>query len=180
MRWLAWIWGVGGLSALLLNALWKLAPLSLEALQQDWSAVHWIFAVPWVLFMAYAEGYRGFQKGYSPRVVRRAVHLFDNPNPLHLALAPAFLMGLFHATRKRMIVAWCLVLGVTALVVIVGQLGQPWRGIVDLGVLVGLTWGLVAIWVFAVRALGGNPPEVDPMLPTPPGAPAAEASGSPG
>ena len=38
------------------------------------------------------------------------------------------------------------------LVFVVHQLGQPWRGILDAGVVVGLTWGSAAVLLFAVRA----------------------------
>lgn len=165
MRWLAWLWGFGGVTALLVQALWSLTPLMLEAWSVPWSATQWVFAAVWVPFMGYTEGYRGFQKGYSPRIVQRALHLFHNPKPMHLVLAPAFCMGLFHATRKRMIVAWAILLGVTLLVVLIGQLAQPWRGIVDLGVVLGLSWGLTAMWVFALRTAMGTPPGVDPTLP---------------
>jgi hypothetical protein len=44
-------------------------------------------------------------------------------------------------------------------------LPQPWRGIVDLGVVIGLAWGLVALGVFTVQAFSGrlnHAPEVPP------------------
>ena len=179
MRWFAWIWGFGGVMALLAKAVWGLTPLCLDAAAMEWTWAHWAFAVPWIAFMAYAEGYKGFQKGFSPRVVSRTVHLFEHPRPLHLALAPAYAMCLLHATRKRLIVGWCLVIGVAVLVVLVGLLPQPWRGIVDMGVVIGLSWGTASLVWFAVLAARGAE-LVDPALPTPPAAPAAGASGSPG
>jgi hypothetical protein len=44
-------------------------------------------------------------------------------------------------------------------------LPQPWRGIVDLGVVIGLAWGLAALGVFSVQAFNGrlnHSPEVPP------------------
>jgi hypothetical protein len=41
---------------------------------------------------------------------------------------------------------------VRLLIEVVRQLEQPLRGMVDLGVVVGLAWGLVAMLIFAGRA----------------------------
>ncbi len=49
---------------------------------------------------------------------------------------------------------------------LVRALAQPWRGIVDAGVVVGLTWGCVAILVFWARSLLGRPPEIAPDFPS--------------
>ena len=50
------------------------------------------------------------------------------------------------------------------LILLVGLLEQPWRGIVDAGVVVGLTWGLVSLLIFSVLAFAqadfGYSPEV--------------------
>lgn len=165
MRWLAWAWGIGGIFLLLAQALTALVPLACAAIEMPWSAGQWAFAVSWVLFMGYAEGYRGFQTRFSPRVVRRAIHLFENPRPLHLLFAPLFCMGLIHASRKRIIANWALVGGIAGLVLAVGMLAQPWRGLVDLGVVLGLGWGMVAIVGFVVRTARGRPPDIDPDLP---------------
>jgi hypothetical protein len=62
-------------------------------------------------------------------------------------------MGYFYATRKRMIVSWAVTSGIVLLILAVRLLPQPWRGIVDLGVVAGLTWGLVAIVLRGFHAL---------------------------
>jgi hypothetical protein len=54
---------------------------------------------------------------------------------------------------------------IVALVLLVRQLPQPWRGIVDAGVVVGLTWGALAITYFTVRALQGAAMPVPPDVP---------------
>lgn len=75
-------------------------------------------------------------------------------------------MGLFHATPKRMKVSWGVTLGVAAIVAAVKRLPYPWRNIIDGGVVVGLSWGTLAILVFYVKALWQNKaPEMDPALP---------------
>lgn len=115
----------------------------------------------WTLFSMYAEGYRGFQRGFSPRVVARAFHLARNPRALWVMLAPLYAMGLVHATRRRLAISWTFVLAIVAVVVGVRHVPQPWRGIIDTGVVVGLVWGIVAIVVFVARR-----PDVDLELPT--------------
>jgi apolipoprotein N-acyltransferase len=88
-----------------------------------------------------------------------------HPRPVIVVLAPLFCMGLFHATRKRLIVSWCALIGIVGLIVLVRQLDQPWRGIVDGGVVAGLGWGLVAMLWFMVRALLGHPMPVPADVP---------------
>lgn len=158
------IWGISGVSLLLGFAIYRLTPIALEIFQQPLTWYHWAVLIAWTLFMAFGEGYRGFQQAFSPRVAARARYLMQNPAPLHVLLAPLFCMGFIHATRKRKIVSTVLTLGIIALVLVVGLLSQPWRGIIDLGVVVGLTWGLVSLLAFSLKALTAaqydHPPEV--------------------
>ncbi len=162
---LAITWGLGGVLLLLGSALYRLTPLAVEALAMPLSAVHWAFLAVWLPFMAYSEGYRGFQLRFSPRVVARAWHLSRAPKPLHLLLGPLFCMGYFHASRRRKIASWALTLGIFGLVAAVRLLPQPWRGLVDLGVVLGLGWGVLAIGVYALRAVRDGGIAVDPQLP---------------
>ncbi|HES77260.1 MAG TPA: hypothetical protein ENO09_09705 [bacterium] len=148
----AW-WGVIGVSLLIGWAVVRLSPIAAEAWAMSWGWMEWALAVPWLLFMLVGEGYRGFQKGFAPRVAARARYLREHPTTLRVALAPAFCMGFFDATRKRMIVSWAVTTGIVLLILGVRLLPQPWRGIVDLGVVAGLSWGLVAIVVYGVYAL---------------------------
>jgi hypothetical protein len=149
------------------SALWRLSPIAAEAVRMDLAVHQWIVLVVWVAVMGWSEGYRGFQQMFSPRVVARAIALARDPQPLRVVFAPVFCMGLFGATRKRKIVARSLTAGIVGLVLLVRMLAQPWRGIIDAGVVFGLAWGAVAIVVFAVAALGGRPPSIDPDLPVP-------------
>lgn len=160
------VWGVLGFSALLVQALWRLIPVALEPLRSgSLSSAQMVAYGLWVLFMAYSEGYKGFQKQFAPRMAVRAMHLARHPRALLVVFAPVFCMGLIHATRKRLIVSWCLLVGIILLVLGVRALDQPWRGIIDGGVVVGLAWGLLAVLWYFVRALSGNPPDVPPDLP---------------
>jgi hypothetical protein len=169
---LVWVWGIGGTCLLLVDALVRLAPLAWEALSSRLSAVQWVILVFWVLVMAYAEGYRGFQLRFSPRVVARSAWLARSSS-LGLRLgAPFVAMGLFHASRRRKVATWVLVLGIIGLILLIRQLDQPWRGIVDAGVVVGLGWGLIATLWHAALDLAGHPPTIALDLPgEDPGAP---------
>jgi hypothetical protein len=142
---LAAVWGVGGVLLLLLTAVFRLTPMALNTFSHPLDWYHWVTLVLFVTFMLYTEGYRGFQLGFSPRVAARAKHLSDYPHTILAVLAPLFCMGLIHATSRRLISSWILVLAIVGFVVAVQFLEQPWRGIVDLGVVLGLTWGVISI-----------------------------------
>jgi len=158
-------YGVAGVLALLARAMWRLTPPALEPIEQHMlTGSTWVLYITWTLFNLYAEGYRGFQKAFSPRVVARAIHLAHNRKPLHVLLAPVFCMALFHAKRKNLIMSWALVVVIVALVILVRMLAQPWRGIIDAGVVVGLAWGAASIVILFFRAVvGGIVPEHDSL-----------------
>ncbi|HWB79563.1 MAG TPA: hypothetical protein VG755_31590 [Nannocystaceae bacterium] len=162
---IARVWGIAGVVALLAQALVRLGPRAVEALQSELDVVQWIVLVGWCAFMVHAEGIKGFHRRFSPRVVARAWTL-ERPSVLQLLLAPAYCMSLFHASRRGLVVAWSVLLGVVGLVAIVSRFSQPWRGIVDAGVVLGLGVGLLSILFYTVRAMGGTPPPIAPDLPT--------------
>jgi len=163
---IAALWGVLGFCALLGQAVFRLTPLALAPIRAGGlTAWHWTLYGGSILFNGYFEGYRAFQKLTAPRIVVRALHLGEHPRPLHVLLAPFFCTGLFHATRRRVIAMWILYGGLVALIVSVRQLSQPWRGMIDAGVVVGLTWGVIAILVTYLRAMAGHVPAASPELP---------------
>lgn len=159
-------WGVIGLFATLIEAILRLAPLALYPLQTGMSPLAWTAYVSFVAFNGYAEGYRGFQRAFSPRVAVRAVLLVRELNWQRALLAPLFLMGLVDATRRRLIANWILVFGIVCLVMLIRLAPQPWRGVVDAGVVVGLAWGTLSTLYFLVRAASGRVPEADPEVAT--------------
>jgi len=162
-------WAVLAFSAILIRAIWTLAPMALEPIREHTlSTVQIILYIAWVIFMAYSEGYKGFQRQLAPRFAVRGVYAGHSGRPLLVILAPLFCMGLFHATRRRLIIAWSVLIGVIVLIVAVRQFDQPWRGIIDGGVVVGLTWGVIAIWYYAILALIGRPPDVTADVPDEP------------
>ena len=159
------VWGVGGVLLLLSQALWRLTPLALEALRSELAVWQWVVTAVWIVAMAHAEGYRGFHRRFSPRLVARAQHLAEHPTALRVALAPAYCMSLFGASRRGMLVARLLLGGIIVLVIMVRMLEQPWRGIIDAGVVVGLAIGTLSILYYSARAAAGREPAVPPDLP---------------
>ena len=143
-------WGIGGVLFLLIFAIFRLAPTALELENSDMSEVHWLALVFSVIYMAYAEGYKGFHLGFAPRVVVRARYLATNPRPLHVLLAPLFCMGYIYATRRRQILSIALTTMIICFVLIARSIPQPWRGIVDAGVVVGLGLGVLSIAYFLI------------------------------
>ncbi len=167
---LAATWGIAWVSLLLGRAIWRLTPLALEPWTQGlMSDGQKAIYIGWLLANAYLEGYRGFQLKFSPRVVSRAIYLGQNPRPLWLILALPFCMSLFHSTRRQMTVSWVFVVTIILLIWWVRSLPQPWRGIVDGGVVLGLVWGLGVIWWLFLRYLTGA------KLPPPGDIPSEEA-----
>lgn len=146
-------------------AIYRLTPRALEALGMELTPLHWVFLVVFTLFMLVAEGYRGFQKKFSPRTAARVKHLHDHPRALHVALAPAFCMGYFHAKKKTKITAICLTVGIILLVILVRFLPQPWRGLVDFGVVLGLSYGIASFIAFTIKAFSPSGSEHSPEVP---------------
>jgi hypothetical protein len=158
-------WGLAGVALLLGSAIYRLTPLAIDAFRYDWSWRHWLSFALMIFFMAYAEGYRAFQLGFSPRVAARARHLRDHPNALHAVFAPLFCMAYFHAPRRRKVVSLSVTAGIIVLVILVRLLPQPWRGIIDGSVVVGLAWGLVSLIVFGYQAFSAEQFNYSPEVP---------------
>ncbi|MFW2403378.1 MAG: hypothetical protein ACN4GT_01345 [Gammaproteobacteria bacterium] len=147
------VWGAAGGAAVCAYAVWRLAPIAAEAFEMSLSPLQWAVLLANVLFMAWSEGYRGFQKKFAPRVAARALYLYRSAEPLWVRiLAPMFCFGYFRAARRTRLIAWWATIGIVILVVLVDQLVQPWRGIIDAGVVVGLTWGIASLLVNYTKA----------------------------
>lgn len=162
---LAAVWGIVGVLGILGFAVWRLTPFALGAFDYGFGVIEWVAFVVWMIFMIYSEGVRGFHQAFAPRVVARAQALARDPRPLNAILAPFFCFGFFHATRKRMIVSWVVTCAIVCLVLLVRLLEQPWRGIVDSGVVSGLVLGMGSILYYGVRLVSGRVHDYPPDLP---------------
>lgn len=158
-------WGLAGLIGLLVFAVYRLGGVVVAGLEYPWAWQHVAVAVGNAAFMAWSEGLRGFQRSFSPRVAARLRWLLRHPSAVPVVFAPLFAMGYFRATRQRLIGIYALTAGIVVLIVVVHLLPQPWRAVLDIGVVLGLTWGMVSTLVCARRALGGARYDVEPDVP---------------
>lgn len=159
------IWGLTGVLLLIGGAVYRLAHVAIDAFYYDFSWYHWLSLFLILLFMSYAEGYRGFQKAFSPRVAARALYLKNHPRLVHSLLGPFFCMGFFHASRRRKITSFSVTSAIIVLIILVRLLSQPWRGIVDAGVVVGLGWGLISLTIFSFQAFTKKTFKYSPEVP---------------
>lgn len=160
-------WGLAGVGLVLGYAIVRLARIGFDSFSYGYEWYHWLILIASVVFMAWSEGYKGFQKSYSPRLAARIRYLRDNPGVTPAVLSPLFGMGFFHTTRRRLIGSYVLLVMIVIFIIIAHQLPQPWRGILDLGVVVGLSWGLVTILVYSWIALTRDKFPYSPELPEP-------------
>ncbi len=166
MRVLGLIWGLSGVLAVLVYAIFRLAPLAFELADLRLNPLQWSALGFSIVYMLYAEGYKGFHLGFAPRVVVRAQYLWRNPRPGFVLLAPLLCMGFIHATRRRQLATIGLTLMIVCFVVIARQLPQPWRGILDAGVVAGLSFGMCSLCYFMALAWR-SPHAIDVAADTP-------------
>ena len=165
-RWLIALWALGGIFVLIGRALWRLSTIAYDGIvNYEVNTLHWVALVVWVVVSAYSEGYRGFHLKFSPRTVARCWYLADNPKWSHVLLGPLFAMGFFHANRKTMLTAYIMVCLIVLAVMLMQMLPQPWRGVIDAGVVVGLGLGLLSVLWYFLRAASGQEDGLDPCLP---------------
>ncbi|MDT8398700.1 MAG: hypothetical protein RQ899_08805 [Pseudomonadales bacterium] len=147
---LGYYWGITGVVAILILAIVRVGAKVVEMSAYPLNLLHWIVLVSFTLYMAFAEGYRGFHCNFAPRVVVRGDYLSKHPSPLLLVLAPLVCFGYIHATARRKIISFSVTAAIVVLVLLVGMMPQPWRGIVDAGVVVGLLIGVGSVLYFAI------------------------------
>ena len=158
------LWGMTGVFLLLSNAVYRLVPMTIDAFSYQWTWYHWLAFVIVILVFSYAKGYLILQRSFSPRVASRARYLREHPEFFSVIFAPLFCMGFFHAPQKRRLVTMSVTAGIIILVIQVRLFQQPWRGIIDGGVVIGLAWGLVSLCIFSFQAMMSErfdyPPDV--------------------
>ena len=162
---IGFFWGAIGVIGLLFTSVVRLSDIALEFLLYPAQIWHYGALALWVVFMAYSEGYKGFQQGFSPRVAARLIWLQKNPKPWLVVLAPVYAMGFIYASKKRTIVSFCILVMVMVFIFIALNLPQPWRPILDAGVVVGLLWGVVATCWQIIMVMRAGASLVNPDLP---------------
>ncbi|MDC9721013.1 MAG: hypothetical protein PSN46_09860 [Gammaproteobacteria bacterium] len=162
---IGFVWGSIGVIGLLLVSVVRLSNIALEFFLYPAHVWHWVALVVWVMFMAYTEGYKGFQRAFSPRVAARLVWLQKNPKLWLVALAPLYAMGFIYASKKRLIISYSILIMVLIFILIAVNLPQPWRPIMDAGVVVGLLWGATTTGWHVLSAMRDETHLVSPDLP---------------
>lgn len=165
LRMLAALWGIAGVAAVLVYAAAKLALLALEAVGAGMAPHEWALFGLSMAGMAWAEGYRGFQLKFSPRVAARAWHLYCRPTLARMVLAPLFCSGFFAATPRVLRLTWLGAALIVVAVLLVDGLPQPWRGILDAGVVAGLLWGTASLVLASIRTFREGRELVSPEVP---------------
>ena len=87
------LWGMGGVTALLMRGLYCLLPYVFELSTYALDQWHGIALAGSLLFLGYAEGYKGFQLKFSPRAAARLAVIRRDPTWPRVLLAPLFCMG---------------------------------------------------------------------------------------
>ena len=157
-------WGIIGFYSLVIFAMVRLSAHTVEAFDQPFTLVQWFVLLVSLVFMAYSEGYKGFQKSYSPRFAARVHYLSSQANGLQLVLAPLFCMGFFNAPKRRIISSVLLSSMIVTFVLLFKLVPQPWRGILDAGVVLGLIWGLITTALCCYQAFMTSKPIADPEV----------------
>lgn len=166
MRLIGYYWGLLGVLALIASAVFRLGLRVLELDQYPLDVWHWLVLLLFTPYMAWAEGYKGFHLNFAPRVVARALYLREQAGPLHCLLAPLVCMGYVHATPKRRLVSILVTSAIVVLVMLVSQAPQPWRGVIDAGVVTGLAIGIASLlWHWLRFALQHQRPVIAADLP---------------
>lgn len=150
---IGFIWGFVGVSLILLHGITCVYPyvVTLDFSKMFW--YHYLSLIISIIFLGYAEGYKGFQLSFSPRVAQRLKLVFKNPSFVNVVLSPLFCMGFFGISKKRMKITYILTITIIFLIIIIERISEPWRGIIDTGVLVGLSWGLLSFWFFCLKPI---------------------------
>ena len=152
-------WGFVAFFWMLGVAIQGLSMMAIDSLNYAWTPVHYIVCVVNLVFMAWAEGYRGFQLKFSPRFAARAHYAAQSGTSVQRMLAPLFCMSFFNAPPRRLIAAYALTAMIIGFVVLFHFIPQPWRGALDVGVVAGLIWGIVTTGIdgWRVFVLGQTP-----------------------
>jgi hypothetical protein len=158
------VWALIGITMLLGAAILRLTPHALEAVRFDLTFTQWSALIVWCLFMLFTEGYHGFQRAFAPRIAARAWHLYNSARPIDLILAPFYCIGYYCASPKRMVINWVVAVVIIGFVLFVRSTDQPWRGIIDFGVVLGLSYGLTCVYVFFLITFKKRSYQIDPDI----------------
>jgi hypothetical protein len=154
-------WGIAGFLMVLAYAIIQLATPAAEAFSHPLRWYHWAALAASLCFFLYVKGFRAFQRGLSRRVVTRAFSLRAEPDVLRVVLAPFYCMGFFGAGARRRVIMITLTLVMVGFILFFSRINQPWRGIIDFGLVASFAWGFAATVLYSLapkryRQAGGS------------------------
>ena len=159
------VWAVVGVVLMLLFAIARLSVYAFAAWEFGLTLMQGLFLIIICIFMAYSEGYKGFYLNFSPRFAARVKYIYQSGSAVERLLSPLFCFGYFGTTRSKQIVSIMLTTALITLVLFMHYVPQPWRGIIDAGVVVGLSLGVLSIIVCVVKELAHSTYLHDPQVP---------------
>ena len=145
MKNLIFIYSIGGVIAIFSSAIYRLYPHVQESMSYEFSALNWIVLAVYLLVMIVGKGYFALHRGFVPRVINRSGLLVEDGKLIDKLLAPLYCMGFFKAPMKRMIISYVMIFFIVSFIVSASKISQPWRGIIDMGVIVGLSLGILSL-----------------------------------
>lgn len=142
--WPFW-WAIAGNLAAFAEAVFRLSQTTAKLLHTHAiGGAELAFAACWVPLIVWGEGHRALARRFVPKLVARADQLIDQPRRVKL-LAPLVVIGLVHAPLRTLVAAWSGVAAIVLAIVVVGRLPPTWRAMVDLGVVLALSYGAIAL-----------------------------------
>jgi len=159
-------WGLGSWIYILVDSAASLSKKGRQLFSTDHLSkpIEWACLVVNILFFALIAC--TVMVRWSGVLVRRAFSLDAGCPWRHHVLAPLFVAGFYAATPKRILKAWGLVLFIVVIGIVVAHLPSPYRAIVDVGVVLNLLGGTLALIGFTAQVLFlGRLPELSPDFP---------------
>jgi len=139
------IYSIGGVILIFSSAIFRLLPHVLEGFTYQFSNLQWIVLIFYLLIMIVGKGFFALHRGFVPRVIKRSDQIVENGKLIDRILAPLYCMGFFNAPMKRMLISYVMIFFIVSFIVNASRISQPWRGIIDLGVIVGLSLGIISL-----------------------------------
>ena len=153
MKKLILIYSIGGVIAIFSSAIFRLYPHVREVFSFELTTINWIVLIAYLAVMIIGKGFFALHRGFVPRVMNRAELLAENGKLIDRLLAPLYCMGFFKAPKKRLIISYAMLLLIITFIVSASKISQPWRGIIDLGVVVGLSIGILSLLFLGINKL---------------------------
>jgi len=153
MRKLIIIYSIGGVILIFSSAIFRLYPHVREGFSNELTLLQWIVLIAYLIIMIIAKGYFALHNSFVPRVINRAELLYEKGSLIDRLFAPFFCMGFFKASGKRIIISYAMLLLIITFIVSASKISQPWRGIIDLGVIVGLSMGILSLLLLGFSSL---------------------------